>query len=372
MSVEKKSNGKWQARWRDPNGKQRAMSFARKLDADRWLASLTVDAMTGRYVDPRAGRISVSDYVADWAAAQPWRDSTRASREAVIATQIVPTFGAMQLAAVRPSHVQAWVGKMTTAGLASSSVRTYVRVLAQMMLAAKGDKLITESPCAGVKLPRADRASTALTVISTDDVERLAGEVLRRYRALVIVSAALGLRQGEACALTVDRVDFLRRRVTIDRQVVTPTVGRDCKFGPVKTPASNRTVPLPESVAAVLSEHVAEFTPGGDRGRLLFTTRDGRMLGRQTWHGAFSAAARRLGITASSHDLRHHAASRLIAAGCSPRAVASFLGHKSAHETLDTYAHLWPNDEGRIMAAIDEWLTNDVHETCTDGAIAER
>jgi hypothetical protein len=39
----------------------------------------------------------------------------------------------------------------------------------------------------------------------------------KRYRALVVASAGLGLRQGEACALTVDRVDFLRRKVTVDR-----------------------------------------------------------------------------------------------------------------------------------------------------------
>ena len=210
-------------------------------------------------------------------------------------------------------------------------------------------------------------------MISSEQVEQLAEEVPRRYRALVLVSAALGLRQGEACALTVDRVDFLRRRVTINRQVVTPTVGSDCTFGPVRTPASNRTIPLPETVAAMLAEHLAEFTPDdatADHGRLLFTTKDDRMISRQTWHGAFSSAAARLGIDASSHDLRHHAASRLIAAGCSPRAVASFLGHKSAHETLDTYSHLWPSDEGRIVAAIDEWLGSGVHEMCTDGASA--
>ncbi len=36
-----------------------------------------------------------------------------------------------------------------------------------------------------------------------------------------------------------------------------------------------------------------------------------------------------------------------------PQSVASFLGHKNATETLSTYAHLWPNDEERMTAAID-------------------
>jgi hypothetical protein len=43
-----------------------------------------------------------------------------------------------------------------------------------------------------------------------------------------------------------------------------------------------------------------------------------------------------------------------------------------ATETLNTYAHLWPTDEGLIVAAIDGWLspkrTEGVHEMCTDAA----
>jgi site-specific recombinase XerD len=52
------------------------------------------------------------------------------------------------------------------------------------------------------------------------------------------------------------------------------------------------------------------------------------------------------------HDLRHHFASVLIAAGCSIKAVQSALGHANASETLDTYSHLWPADEDRIREAV--------------------
>ena len=146
------------------------------------------------------------------------------------------------------------------------------------------------------------------------------------------------------------------------RQVVTAKRVAEADFGDVKTPASNRTIPLPATVADVLAAHLAEFGEGPDR--LVFTTREDTMVNRLTWHSAFSAAAKRCGLEASSHDLRHHAASLLISAGCSPRAVASFLGHKNASETLNTYAHLWPSDEGRIVAAIDRTLSEDVREVC--------
>jgi len=69
-------------------------------------------------------------------------------------------------------------------------------------------------------------------VLTVEQVAALASAVPRRYRALVIVSAALGLRQGEACGVTVDRIDFLRRAITIDRQAVTPGRNSDVRFGP--------------------------------------------------------------------------------------------------------------------------------------------
>lgn len=354
-SVDRRPDGKWRARWREAGGKQRAQHFARKADALAFLAGVTVDTAIGRYVDPNAGREALKAYAERWADSQPWRHSTRHRMLHVLRSQVFPRWGSAPLRSLRPSDVQAWVGSMTAEGLAPSTVESYYRVLAAVMLAAKRDRLIAESPCEGVRLPRAERSASALVPLTVEQVQSLAGAVPARYRALVLVSAGLGLRQGEACGLTVDRVDFMRRTVRIDRQLVSPPRG-DVSFGPPKTTASNRVLTLPESVAFILAAHVAEFTPAGEPGRFLFTSSTGAPLRRSTWADAFRRAARDVGLEASSHDLRHHCASLLISAGCSVKAVQSFLGHKNASETLDTYGHLWPGDEDRIRAAIDAGL----------------
>jgi len=164
----------------------------------------------------------------------------------------------------------------------------------------------------------------------------------------------------------VDRVDFLRRRLTVDRQLVTPTAG-PVTFGPTKTASSNRVLTLPDKVGEHLAEHLARFEPGGDG--LIFTSSTGAALRRSTWSDAFRAATRALGIDASTHDLRHHCASLLISAGCSLTAVQHFLGHKNASETLDTYSHLWPSDEGRIRDAIDAGLAASEDQMRTVGVL---
>ncbi|MCP4385394.1 MAG: tyrosine-type recombinase/integrase, partial [Hyphomicrobiales bacterium] len=55
-------------------------------------------------------------------------------------------------------------------------------------------------------------------------------------------------------------------------------------------------------------------------------------------------------------DLRHFYASLLIDAGEPVKVVQARLGHASASETLDTYAHLWPDNEERTRAAVNEVL----------------
>ena len=186
------------------------------------------------------------------------------------------------------------------------------------------------------------------------------------YRALVLTSAGLGLRQGEACGLTVDRIDFLRKHVRIERQLISPSGKGPVRFDHPKTPSSNRVLALPDSVGGVLAAHLARFGAGVDG--LVFTSSTGAPLRRSTWGKAYKAAAKSAGVDSSTHDLRHHCASVLISAGVSIKAVQSFLGHKNASETLDTYGHLMPGDDDRVRAAIDMALRENVHEMCTGGS----
>jgi integrase len=55
----------------------------------------------------------------------------------------------------------------------------------------------------------------------------------------------------------------------------------------------------------------------------------------------------------TSHDLRHHYASVLLAGGESVVAVAERLGHEDASLVLSTYGHLMPDSDDRTRSAID-------------------
>jgi integrase len=95
------------------------------------------------------------------------------------------------------------------------------------MRAAVTDRIIASSPCVGVKLPEIVRER--IIPLELAQVQALSGAMPERYGALVILGAGTGLRQSEAFGLTVDRIDFPRRVLTVDRQLVTvkgpPSIG---------------------------------------------------------------------------------------------------------------------------------------------------
>ncbi len=198
------------------------------------------------------------------------------------------------------------------------------------------------------------QASRLVDPPTVEQIEALIDAMPDRYRALVILAAGTGLRQGECFGLTVDRIDFLRRTIRVDRQLVLAGKGQP-EFGPPKTEASVRTVPLPHVVETALAAHL-ECYPAGSEG-LIFTNTSGGHIRRnrfgELWHTTIDQTDLS-GIR--FHDLRHFYASLLIRHGESVKVVQARLGHASASETLDTYSHLWPDNEERTRAAVDEVL----------------
>jgi integrase len=350
-SIDKRPGGAWRARWREyPGGPQRTRHFGRKVDAERFLVEVSADIQRGAYVDPSAGLETFEEYAERWRAVQAHRPTTAAQVESHLRRHVYPTLGARPLASVRRSDVQGLV-KGLGASLAPATVETVYRHLAGVFRAAVADRIIASSPCERIALPRREPAK--VEPLEVDAVERLADTVPDRYRALVVFAAGTGLRQGECFGLTLGRLDFLRRRVTVDRQIDPTGSGG---FAPLKTAASYRTVPLPRVVVDVMAAHLARFPVEPDG--LVFPDDKGRPLRRnrfgEVWHRARALAELPEGAT--FHDLRHFYASLLIRHGESVKVVQARLGHASAVETLDTYSHLWPDSEDRTREAVDEVL----------------
>jgi integrase len=257
-TITKVGDRKYRARWRTPEGASRSKTFERKVDAESFLDSVGHSQQVGTYIDSAALRTTFGDYAAAWIARQPHRATTSASVEVIFRKHITPTFGSRRLSTIKTSEVQAWV---TGLDLAPSTVNVVYGKLAAVFRSAVEDRLIPYSPCTrSVKLPRA--AGARVVPMTPEQVAAMIGAVSGRYRALLVLLAGTGLRAGEALGVTEDRVDFLRRQIRIDRQLVT-SVGSAPTFGPCKTESSVRTIPVPDIVLAELGRHFEQY--GTDR-----------------------------------------------------------------------------------------------------------
>ncbi|HXN60017.1 MAG TPA: tyrosine-type recombinase/integrase [Acidimicrobiales bacterium] len=350
-SIDKVSTG-WRARWRTPDGQSRSKTFKRKIDAEHQLTSVQHSKLTGGYVDPSAGRVTFKKYAEAWQRIQVHRPTTAAQVETNLRRHVLPQLGERPLGSIRKTEIQALVKAMTDK-LAPATVELVYRYVVAIFRAAVADKVIAENPCVAIKLPRIEQGR--VVPLETDKVLGLIAAIEPRYRAAMVLAAGTGLRQGEVFGLTVDRVDFLRRSLTVDRQLVLAK-GQGPVLAPPKTKASYRDVPLPQVVVDAVAAHLAAF-PQGPNG-LIFTNARGEPIRRARFSEIWRPAAQSAGLPEGSgmHALRHYYASLLIRHGESVKVVQARLGHASAAETLDTYSHLWPDAEDLTRAAVDSVL----------------
>lgn len=253
-SIDKRPDGRYRARWReDPGGPQRAKHFDRKVDAERFLDRLRGDLVRGLYMDPTASRIQFGQYAESWRKSQMHRPATAALVDTYLRHHMLPFFDTRPLGSIRPSDIQSWVSDRASV-LAPTTVKVVYRFMAAIFRAAVRDRLIAVTPCDQIKLPPVLRKQ--VEPLETTDVLRLASEVPGRYRALVLLTASSGLRQGEAFGLELRHLDFERASVRVAQQLI--TVGGETSIGPPKTAASVRTVPIPTVIVEQLQRHLRE------------------------------------------------------------------------------------------------------------------
>ena len=157
-SIDKRSDGRYRARWREyPGGPQRTRQFRRKGDAERFLDTVRGDLARGVYIDPNGGRTLFQDYAETWRAGQLHRPSTAVQLETYLRVHAYPTLGRRQLGAIRRSDIQIWV-KERSEVLAPGSVELAYRWVATIFKAAVADRLIAASPCERIALPKKDRS----------------------------------------------------------------------------------------------------------------------------------------------------------------------------------------------------------------------
>lgn len=337
---------RWLASWVEAGGARRSKTFDTKDAATAHLERVGHEQRAGTYVSPVSARATFADVAERWYVEQVHQ---RASTLQVIRRRldrtILPALAGYRWDELTRATVQATVTAWAR-DLAPTTVRLTYIYLAGICQLAVDERRIVASPCTRINLPVVDRE--LVVPLAVAQVQALTDAVAADRRGLLVLGAASGMRSAEMRGLTWDRVRPTADGgavVRVDRQLLRSATSMAPSWGPPKTISSVRNVAIGPATMQALGE------PG--EGLVFRSRRGGAIVASGAWT-IWREAAKRSGVESSGwHDLRHFHASLLIAGGASPVAVAHRLGHKDATETLQTYAHLWPDDDERMRDATD-------------------
>jgi integrase len=348
----RQGNGRlrYRVRYRDPAGRERAKSFARKVDAERFLRHIEADLVRGQWVDPNHGRMTVGELADRWfATTATLKPKTREDYRSLLDNHVLPAFGYRPVALIDTLTVRGWLAGLVSGGLSASRAKHAYYVLFAVLEAAIQAGALLRNPAAGVRVPHSRRRE--MQFLSAGEVERLAEAIVPPYGLLVRFAAYTGLRAGELVALRVKRLDLLRGTVRVVESAT--EVGGRLVLGSTKTHAE-RTVRLPRFLRDDLALYLAG-RPRDPDGFVFTAPKGGRLRHNNFYQRIFCPALARAGLPAQVrfHDLRHTCAALLIAQGAHPKAIQAHLGHSSIQVTMDRYGHLFPDALETLAERLD-------------------
>lgn len=364
----KRKDGRWQASYVTNSGKRlyfygdtQAEANKKKRQAEmedeRGMLATGPDMLLNTYLENWLETVKKPPIV---------RLSTYDKYRWYIQKYINPALGHIRLRLLSPQHVQSFYSQKLEEGLSPGTVRNLHVVLHSAMENAVKWNLVSRNVVGLVTRPsKGDHEAHVLTI----EQARTLIETAKQHKvwALLVVALATGMRRGELLALRWDDIDFQQERVFV-RRAVSKLNGRGYVEHEPKTKKGRRTIVLPSSVVDVLREqrgYVEELRGRAgdnwlDLGLVFPNTRGNFIELAKLWH-MLDKVVKQAGLPHMRfHDLRHSAATIMLAMGIHPKVVQEILGHSSISVTMDLYSHVLPSVQQEAAGKVDSVLRDSL------------
>lgn len=293
-------------------------------------------------------RLTVSRFLTDWlekTIKPSVRPSTFTAYSLYVNNHLIPGLGRVRLTKLTPQQVEAFMAERAKSGLSPRTVNHMRTILRTALNKAMAWGLVNRN-VAALADPRHMPESEPSVLSPEQAAKLLDGVATMRLGALYITALTLGLRLGEALGLQWADVDLNKGTLTVRRAL--QRIGGKAAFVEPKSRTSRRTVKLPAVTLAVLKDHrkrqleerlriKGEWNPDS----LVFCNYRGGPLNPSTTTRTFRQVLEKLELPSMRfHDLRHSAATLLLATGTHPRLVMELLGHSQISITMNRYSHV--------------------------------
>ena len=324
--------------WKGERKQTSKRGFATKREALAWereqLNKVTADvdmtfaSFIDRYTEDMKSRL---------------KENTWSTKEHIIRTKLTPYFGKLRLSSITPQQIITWQNELLNYRDAQGQPYSpvYLRTIHNQLSAIFNHAVryykLRENPCqkAGTMGKKKAREMLFWTKEEYLQFAKVIRDKPMAYHAFQMLYWC-GIREGELLALTPADFDFTRETVTISKSYQRLN-GKDIITEP-KTEKSNRTITLPDFLAAEMQGYIGSLYGIQPDDRIFPFT--GSFLHHEMERGCRLSGVKKIRV----HDLRHSAISLLIDMGFSPLAIADRVGHEAIEITYN-YAHLFPSKQ---------------------------
>lgn len=345
-SVYRRKDGRWVGQY-GVEGKRRYVYGDTRAEVSKRLTAAVAERDKGLVFD--AGNLALPDYLDLWLGSVRGtvRESTWVRHEINVRVHIKPNLPC-RLDKLHGLQVQALYRRKLDQGLSPASVLKIHATLTKALKQACGWRLVPQNVCESVTLPRLEKAE--VKPLDAGQMGALLGAARgTELHALWVVMSTTGVRVGEALALSWGDVDLAGRRLRVSKTLYRGVVGQP------KTSNGRRTIRLCSLAVEALRGHRR-------RGDFVFSTGSGGPINvNNLRHRDWKRLLARAGLPPRTrlHDLRHSAATLLLARGVPIKVVSEVWGHHDVAFTLRVYGHVLPDMQDKAADAMDAIFTEN-------------
>ena len=346
----RKSDGRWVGSLSLPDGTRKVFYGKKQSEVIAKLDETANDLRRGMLAV--GSNTTLQEYLENWLenVHKPTiRLSTYMNYRKLLKNYLVPGLGKVKIHRLTPQQVQGFYSQKMTQGLAPKTVNNIHGVLHKALDNAVKWNILPRNVCDAVTPPRIPRKEK--NVLTKQQAHTLLEEVKAHcLEALLTLAITSGMREGELLALHWQDINFEDCSLQVKR-AVSYLKGYGYVESEPKTAKGRRMIKLPVFVVGILIRHRAQqeeqrrqVGSAWIEKDLVFTNAQGYFYSASTLRKVFRRFLVSVGLPHMRfHDLRHSAATILLAMKVHPKVVQEILGHSQIAMTLDVYSHALPS-----------------------------
>jgi integrase len=336
-----------------------------RAEVTRKLAQLRREVDAGKV--SRIKTPTLSELMTRWFETVLSREVARSTYDnyySIVKYHVLPVLGRRKLTDITVADVDRLLTFKLDAGLSPSTVHRVRALISQCLDQGVRWGDVTSNVARLSRPPRMERPEGR--TLTREQAQQLL-ETLKEHRheSLYLLMLSTGMRRGEALGLKWEDLNHATGVVRIKRNL--KREGGRIVTADTKTLRSRRAVNLPIPVLEALQRNrelqdveKADLGDAWIESGFIFTTSIGTPIDPRNLYREFTQICERAGLGHwHPHELRHSAASLMLASGVKLQVVSEVLGHSSIRMTADVYGHILDPDRRQAASAMSEVLWGD-------------